>query len=590
MSGLKQITELYKENNNNLPDFLSTDTDVIITEKLDAYRFSIEKKSDNKVYYYKKNDSRPIDKVDRLISDLYEKAILYFERDVAKIKKYLPEGIRFGFAYFPNNKPLRIDYKNTPKNNLVLTDITQRNKNNQKIVKVFEDISYINRWAGILNVSKMPIIYAGKLKEEQLEFINELCKGSEKIQANFAEHISGVFGKTYTENDIIEGIVVKTKDNTVKLQDPCFEVFEEYSSNLKESRDFFDLVVLELEKYIRRTGIPKKRLDLSNDELYIECVSNIFNGFVNENLIDINSDPSFLTPNIIGNRGKIGLKFIKNPITKKLVTENKLYEELFKVFLNILRKKRKPYGLLTEEAVDNLNKYIDNISEYTNFDIVYEKVDTESDTNKSEFINKIFKTEFENKREDSEHIVPVTVLLGKMNPLNNNHLDIIKEEFEKTNRKILVVNTINQIHDTVETPLSYKIDSGIIKQIMSKFTSENKKYVIGYFTLDYLTIKRLYNLCYYNKQELRLYPEKFIIDNTEFDFWNMQINDEKTVFNNRLSIKQDIEIVNFKDKYNYTILKTIENNDLVEFKKMVPSSIVDFWEVIYNNWKEWSMK
>jgi hypothetical protein len=70
MAGIKNITELFnKHGEAGLRQILSQD--IYITEKNDAYRFSIEKNPQtNELHYYGKNGKTPINKIDRCLNNV----------------------------------------------------------------------------------------------------------------------------------------------------------------------------------------------------------------------------------------------------------------------------------------------------------------------------------------------------------------------------------------------------------------------------------------------------------------------------------------------------------------------------------------
>lgn len=609
MPGLKELKTIYENAPEKIESFLVEDAEVIVSEKLDAYRFSFEKQK-GKLIFYKRNDKEPIDKIDRVLNDLYEKAITYFNSLDKSIIKFIPENLRFGFAYFPNKKPLRIEYNKLPKNNLALTDITQRDKTTQKVVKVYENIAYLNRWANTLSVGEVPIIYKGKLKSEQITFIKEILNGSDKINAQFSEHIKAVFGKIYTNNSIIEGIVIKTPEGIAQLKDPSFELFELHQLP-KENRDFYDLILLELHNYLEKKGLPQHLSKIDSDERYIECVSEIFNNFIVEANINKNSDPKYLEPNIIGSKGRLGKKFINNNKTRELIESNPFYEQLFKVFINTLRRKRKPYGLLNENTVYSLNKFIEDISVITNTNIIENYV-----KGYNENINEI--EDIENEDVDSkdkkeqvdtdflqQNIVdillpkpkkselntdnknPLNIFISNFNPINNTHLEKIKECWNNNKSKTILVNL--NIEKQIGESWNWYIDSNLSDKIVDAFANQNSKYIIGYL---FLSTNLLSNISIYLNKHQNIFKDyfidKLIIDDEQFEFYKIQNEWIKTKID--INTEKNIKFDKFYDKNEYKILKTLQDNQANTFKEYVPNSVAQFWELIYRDWFNWANK
>ena len=110
MPGIQLLRDIYEKKGAAETRKLITGN-ITVTEKLDAHRFSFQVNQDKSISFFKKNDNRPLTKVDRVISDLYERAIRHIDNVPSHIIKNIPEGMRFGFSYFPSDKPLRISYK-----------------------------------------------------------------------------------------------------------------------------------------------------------------------------------------------------------------------------------------------------------------------------------------------------------------------------------------------------------------------------------------------------------------------------------------------------------------------------------------------
>jgi len=108
----------------------SLDKEVIITEKLDVFRIMFEQK-DNQLKFYK-SDNTEIDIITRTLDNIWESALIEIPTIIGNTK--LPEGIRFGVAYTPVERPLRIPYTNLPR--YILTDMSKR-KNN-KVVEYYD--------------------------------------------------------------------------------------------------------------------------------------------------------------------------------------------------------------------------------------------------------------------------------------------------------------------------------------------------------------------------------------------------------------------------------------------------------------------
>jgi hypothetical protein len=134
---------------------------------LDGSSFSFEKDFiGENISFYKKDQENPITRVDRILMSYYEKPINYIEALPQDLKYEIPRGWRFGMLYFPTTKPVRIEYERVPKNHLILTHITVRDEFGDNIRSI-QDKKELDIWAEKLGIEKSPIIFQGKLNEDQ---------------------------------------------------------------------------------------------------------------------------------------------------------------------------------------------------------------------------------------------------------------------------------------------------------------------------------------------------------------------------------------------------------------------------------------
>src|ERR1017187_4995769 len=125
MSGLKTLDGIYKEFGKEFTNELFN-SHVIISEQIDGSRFLFQKKLDETLRFFKK-DNDEINYIDRTLMKFYEKGITHIENLPAEVKVNLPDNWVFGFQYFPSLSPINITYDKLPMNNLILTDISIRN-------------------------------------------------------------------------------------------------------------------------------------------------------------------------------------------------------------------------------------------------------------------------------------------------------------------------------------------------------------------------------------------------------------------------------------------------------------------------------
>lgn len=602
MTGLKELRDIYKKKGiSSIENFL--DGDVLITEKLDAHRFSFEVNNDKEIIFFKKNDNRPLTIIDRTISDLYEKAISHIEGLPHLTKYSIPSNIRFGFAYFPSNKPLRIEYKNVHNSKLVLTDITLRS-NNGKVKRIYDDINYINRWAKSLNVGKMPVIYSGILDESKKEFIKAAASGENRLCAFFSENISNILG-SYSNNNIIEGIVIRSKNGLVQLKDPSFDMFH-IAAKPQESRDFYDLVLLQMESFINNDYKMIQAFESNlSDARYLELVSDIYNKYIKHSHIDETLDPSYLQPQIIGNHGQLSRKFIKSPETIENINKGKIYEELYKVFLSSFRKKKKAHGLLTESFTIKFNEIIDDIQNLTNYAPLNEETNNNYINNNNKVadiedvkevvdtfkvissIQKSFDREYNEYNKD-DNKKSCVILIGNFIPINNDHINIIKKIAKDSNNKILLC----QVESSINKSNTFSISDDLINKILLnlyKNQSEdlfdiNSEILYKPIFIKNSTLKEIINHTRNNDLDISM----IYTETGEGSNYLLQLHSNQMLCNS-FKLNKDLEIKEYKNKGHYDILRCLEDNKFNEIIKYTPKCVAPFLDNInaeyikYNN-------
>jgi hypothetical protein len=597
MPGIHLLRETYEKKGAAETRKLVTGN-ITVTEKLDAHRFSFQVNSDKTISFFKKNDNRPLTKVDRVISDLYEKAIDHIKSIPEHIIRNIPEGMRFGFSYFPSEKPLRLAYKFKPKNNMVLTDVTSRNEKG-KVKKVYEDTTFLNRWAKVLNVSKPPILFKGVLEMEQIDMLMSIVTGNKKTNAFFTEHIESIFGKTYTKNRIVEAIVIKGKHGLTQLRDPSYKIFDK-ANTPRVSRDFYDLTLLQINRFMKDYEFPSKFTATNEDERYLEIVSTAFNKFIQEDLIDKDFDPEFLRPKIVGSHGKLGRRHIKVSETLKLV-QDPLNEELFKVFVSAFRRKRKPHGLLSEGAVNTFNDVVDRINEIAGSSVysfkqwqkIYETEDTEdyskgvdvSEINikpdplkvmsslQLAFTHRTIKKKIGKKK--------VKVIVGDFNPFNSDHLRIAKKVYVEGSKILFAhISHLNIGYSNVK----YECSDQLVEKMLSRITTENPDLIAGHVVIPYHSVGKLFNTCRTHDCE----PIELIVPEGTGPNYMSQLYMEEQVLGKRLYASKDFEIKEMKNAIYTDVRRAIEDMDFSSFTKVTPIAIHGFWDNITSEYREWA--
>jgi hypothetical protein len=388
---MKELSNIYREVGQQFIDDLFKDY-LVVTEKLSGSSFSFEKDG-NSIKFYKSND-KPINLVDRTLMVYYENAISYIKKATSGLMTSIPDGWKFCFQYFVHNEPGVIQYDNLPKNNLVLTHIQIKSPNG-KIGKIIEDPRVIYDWANKLSVTPLMPIFKGYLTDDQKQKVRDFISTPKEDHAelfktnSFASYIISVLNpglsSTMLQSDLskpIDSIVFKfykpgtEQSFSAKLIDP-------YTLSLMKDKEPVDLrrvpadineiLLLDILAFIEERGLKKSEiLSSTSDERYLELVSNIFNDYVmrrGSGLKEIDIEKADFAK---GDEFKLNIDLIPSEATKNILSDNERMQNLFKIMLGSLRKKRnaeKAGNVLTPSVIKDFNSLIDRINDLTSSEV-----------------------------------------------------------------------------------------------------------------------------------------------------------------------------------------------------------------------------
>jgi hypothetical protein len=390
MAGIKHLSEIYKKQGT---DFLNElfGKDLTVSEKLNGMSFSFEKNLyDGSLSFYKRDQVNPISKIDRVLMKYYESPISHIQGLDNLVLSEIPNGWRFGMEFFINPSPVLLSYQRIPKNGLVLTHIIVKNEfgDIEKTIVEKEELEY---WANLIGVENPPIIFQGRLSDEQKVDINDFINSpNDKLRdqygtKSFAKFLVGLLNKDINKSHLndsleepIEGVVFRfgpidgTGDSfTAKILDPMFEDITKQNNVKKASyfpSDIYGITILEVMNFILDRNVDSFTFEGDDpQDKYISYISSVFNSFVEENGekylgLDF-QEPEFLKQDGF----EINLELIKNEKTKSLVGEEESYQSLFKLILSAFRKiKKRPGGFFTQGAIEQFNILVREISNHLN--------------------------------------------------------------------------------------------------------------------------------------------------------------------------------------------------------------------------------
>jgi hypothetical protein len=565
MAGIKNIRDLYKKvGEKGLREVL--EGEIRVTEKFDAYRFAFEKNPhDYKIYFYGKNGKAPLSKIDRTVNDLYEAAISYIENLPADIKKAIPPRHRFGFSWFPNSKPLTTEYSRIPKNGLILTDITVRNRQ-WEVTNEVKDNKIFERWSKIFKTEFNQPVFEGTLDEKTINSLIEMSKHDYTLSSLNESSI-------YTEGMLkgnIEALVFESANQLFKITDVIAE-----EKRVEKRSHLFDILLLDICEHLNAYNIESlSAVSIHPDEAYLEVVNEIFNDFVEKRGKDF-LDSGLERPRFLDKSGNFNRSWVKNPKTLAIIESNKKYEYLYTVFLTNLRKPKYPSGLLNEAVVQKFNKKIEEIDNVVSDDYSFLEFNSIlKENNESNIDSKpidiekavmIMQSFFDGNRKSFSGKEPVNVIVCNCAELSNSVLQEAERLFKLNGKRCIL------FHDVFAAKKSYYIEEEVVNKILESFVENNREYFIGYMLLNHPYLLHVFK---------KLGPEflpNIISCFDECDDFRLEENGIKAVLGES---SPNIQIIQAKSRHRKNMLKAIEDDSYREFCQHTPQSLHFYWPVI----------
>ena len=585
-----------KKGSSSIEKFLSEK--LLITEKLDTYRILFEKQNDKLIFF--KKDNTELNLIERTLTNVWEDAIIELTTIIGDTK--LPEEMRFGVAYTPVERPIRIPYSNIPK--YILTDVTLR-KNN-KIIESY-DYNEVTNWAATLNIARPPVIFSGKLNEEQKKIILNygLCEFDGLKERNFSKIIENLFEKTYSNENIIEGIIIKGEKDLAQIISYEFELLNEAYQKEEYSRDYYDIILLNVNKFLDNYNIPILE-GKTSDEMYLELTSDIFNKFCEKNPMIVEGIKSeYLNPPAFGYYGNLNLLLIKNRKTLEILENGgKIYESLFRVIISSLRKTKKEYGLLNEESINKFNTYVNLIKHLINDEITKEEPKIillkenfigesndnvvinamnrrkPSDVDNMRIISSIQKafepTALEVKKGENNVVVYITECI----PFTTSQLENITFINKSWNCPVIIGSVSNERKVKGD---KFNFSDLLIKAQLESVAIFNKDLVPAFFMLQSWDLTEIFQYC-----RPKYEPVTIITDSGKKSEFALQLYFEDEVMGGRIGVGQKFNIGEMENKNQLQAFRGIEDKLFSVFSDNTSQSIWGLWDNMVTEYKTWS--
>ena len=489
MAGINNLKEVYEKKGESFLNGLLNQY-VIINEKVDGAFFGVKKTPNDTFKYFKK--SGEITYVDQVLMKYYNPAIKHFHELSIEKRQRIPANFFFGFEYFTKSDSRSSKRKEMPKNNLVLSYI-HRLDDTGKIAETLQSKEQLTRWANYLEVEAPPIVFEGKLDDEQkskiLEFVyTEQRSLEEKFKTtSFTKYIVSVLcpdeNSEFSDRDL-ETLVFRfygeDSENEAflaKLVDPIFQQkSQDVQPKQSNSQDYIWLIVIDLMNHFEMYDIDDLRKMVADtdqyEQKYIGLINCIFKDFIRDYSqkyegLELDVPEYLKRPEF-----ELDVNLVGDPEVVNIISLNATNLEIYKVLLNFFRKvrKRSSSGFFTPEMVSQLNLIVQKIKNIIMGDAVYEGLFPSF----SEFIGSpndwMTLSEIEHAKTIGETLEPqkINILIGGFQPVTLGHIKAASAMKEKNGNKTVFV-AIKGETPTKKSPFSLATTKLMLNKVQQEY-------------------------------------------------------------------------------------------------------------------------
>lgn len=601
MAGIRHLKDIHEKLGDDFLNKLLNEY-LIVNEKVNGNFLGFKKNvtDDTFKFFNKKSEISYIDKV---LSRFYNEPINYIENLPNDVIQRIPSNFYFGLEYISNTDSNVEEYGRLPKNGLVLNFIHEIDDSGD-VVKTIQDKDILDKWATVLDIEKPPIVFEGKLTDEQrgeiLDFVySPLDKLIENFKTkSFIKYVISVLNKNFSNSLLdnstirdINGLIFrfyeddrenpKAKTFLAKVIDPIFQNKIDNSAskeNKNKSQDYTWLIVIDLmnfiESYDLKTINSWKIAGDDYQERYLKFINIIFKNFIRKfkhkyEGLELNK-PDFLN----SSEFDLNTELINDPYVLDLIEDSDTYKEIYKILLNFFRKKRKKSNspFFDSKMIIQLNLLVDKIKKILFKEKVFEgffPTFNEYVGEAGEFIPMSIEGFEKNNRSISKP-KKVNVLIGNFQPINLGHIKAIEKLKSKNNLPVVLVSIVKD-QPTKNSPFS----EASIRKMLNNVEQEYGKLIEKAILLKKGSIDDVLG-------SLRptYIPILWGTDSGKIDRYAIQLNYLKKRHPS-IDLNKDFKLIEIpKYQSSSDIRKIIKDQNYAEFKRLVPKSISsDFYNL-----------
>jgi hypothetical protein len=321
--------------------------------------------------------------------------------------------------------------------------------------------------------------------------------------------------------------------------------------------------------YIERFSNAELRaLDMtgnSPEEKYVSLINSIYLGFVKEFGdkylgLDIKI-PDYLKKDEFG----VNFDLINNPEVIEKIEANPNFKEIYRILLNVFRKKNIRIGasFFTAPMKEILHSQINKISNIVNENVLYENyfptfsefVGTDSEPG---YFESFAEVPSEKRKTKLANIV-----ISDFQPITNSHSRVIDRMFEENGHPIVLIG----VHPGNKSK-RFPISPETIKTTLKKYASSNPEKVAGFFLVNEANIEKIINSIKPDFEPVSLCADKGRLADIA-----LQLEHAKKRSRN-LNLKNNLNL--FAIPYSpeaFEALEAIKAQDFAKYKSLTPSAI-----------------
>jgi hypothetical protein len=591
MPGLSHLRDVYDKRGKDFLEGLLNKT-VIVNEKMDGAFFGAQRSEKSEKFRFFKRNAE-ITYVDRVLSRYYEPAMQHFEALSSEIVDQIPGNYLFGMEWFTSPKAQTIAYDRLPKNGLILSYIHVMDESGN-VEETIQDKETLNGWADALDIERPPIVFQGKLTDEQkqriLEFVYtpfEELTGRFKTES-FTRYIMSVLNPeaetTFLRDALdkdIEGLVFRfydpaeTGEDSVflaKLVDPVFQQQAKKKAQdrvQKKSDDYIWIIAIDLMNFIERYSMKELgQIEMTGEtyeEKYISLVNRIYLEFIAEfgdKYADLDIQiPEFLTREEFG----VNFNLVKNDQVISLINKNPNFKEIYRILLNIFRKKKIKVGssLFTKQMKDNLNSQIDKINRVIMGEVIFENYFPTFNEFVGQESEPGYFESFAEVPEDERQVKRVNLIFSDFQPIHAGHLKFAQRLTEQSGFPCILVCVNSGMTSKMKPIRRETLDT-----CLKKVTDQNPSIIAGHRMVGDGEIESLLEAVKPDFEPIAVAATKSRIKDLA-----MQLELAKKRSRN-LNFKKGFKLVEIPSALNKDlIMDSIRSGNYAEFKANTPIAI-----------------